>query len=74
MHLAIPAGVRKNWNLSMEGMSYQIRISNRLVVLKYGSIKGILMITIHKPFRQPKAKWMRSRALWEFQTGANVNS
>ena len=31
----------------MEGMSYQIRISNRLVVLKYGSIKGILRITIH---------------------------
>ena len=47
MHLAIPVGVRKNWSLSMEGMSYQIRISNRLVVLKYGSIKGILMITIH---------------------------
>lgn len=47
MQLAIPVGVRKNWSLSIEGMSYQIRISNRLVVLKYGSIKGILMITIH---------------------------
>ena len=31
----------------MEGMSYKIEISNRLVVLKYGSIKGILMITMH---------------------------
>ena len=58
----------------MEGMSYQIRISNRLVVLKYGSIKGILMIALHCLSRQQKAKWMRSRALREFQTGANVNS
>lgn len=47
MHLVIPAGFKKNWSPSIEGMSYQIRISNRLVVLKYGFIKGILMITIH---------------------------
>ena len=47
MHLAILAGLKKSWRLFMEGMSYQIWISNRLVVLKYGSIKGILMITIH---------------------------
>ena len=47
MHLVIPAEFKKSWSLFMEGMSYQIRISNRLVVLKYGSIKGILMITIH---------------------------
>lgn len=47
MHLAIPAGVRKNWSPSIEGRSYRIRIISRLVVLKYGSIKGIPMITIH---------------------------
>ena len=47
MHLVIPAGFKKNWSPSIEGRSYQIRISNRLVVLKYGFIKGILMITIH---------------------------
>lgn len=63
----------------LPGVTTEVKLGEHLLKgkaysFKVWTYKGNPYDCFTLSFRQQKVKWMRSRALWEFQTGANVNS